>query len=46
MRTRIYKKMGFPYQNLIAEIAAKCNGENLWTDGIRFARPSIVLWNN
>ena len=42
MRTRITKRMLFPYQNYFAEIAAKCNGESLWTDGIKFARPAFL----
>ena len=44
MRTRIMKRMAFPYENLFAEIAAKVSGNNLWTDGIRYARP--VLFKN
>lgn len=46
MRQRITTRMKFPYQNKFAEIAAKCSGEILWTDGIRFVRPSFVLWKN
>jgi len=46
MRTRITKQMSFPYQNKFAEIAAKCSGKSLWTDGIRFVRPSFSLWKN
>ena len=41
MRTRITKRMSFPYQKFCAEIAAKCSGKDLWTDGIRFARPVL-----
>ena len=33
--------MSFPYQNFFAEIAAKCCGQSLWTDGIKFARPVL-----
>ena len=43
-RTRIYRSMPFPYEKIKAEICAKCDCMNLWTDGIKFARPSIVLW--
>ena len=45
MRQRIYKAMPFPYQTKMAEICAKCSGADLWRDGIRFARPSVVLWS-
>lgn len=41
MRTRIVKPMGFPFAGKFAEIAAKCSGTNLWTDGIRFVRPQL-----
>lgn len=41
MRTRISKPMKFPHQGLFAEIAAKCSGEKLWMDGIRFVRPAL-----
>jgi len=41
MRTRIIKRMPFPYDKFFAEIAAKCNGKDCWTDGIRFAKPNL-----
>ncbi len=45
-RTRIFRSMPFPFDKLKAEICAKCDSTNLWTDGIRFARPSVVLWKS
>ena len=45
MRQRICVRMPFPYQNKFAEIAAKVNGVNIWTDGIRFVRP-VKLWRD
>ena len=41
MRARITKRMPFPYQNFFAEIAAKCNGQSFWTDGIKYVRPAL-----
>ncbi len=41
MRQRIIKPMGFPFAGKFAEIAAKCSGTKLWTDGIRFVRPQL-----
>lgn len=41
MRTRIVKPMGFPFVGKFAEICAKCNGTELWKDGIRFVRPTL-----
>jgi hypothetical protein len=33
--------MGFPFIGKFAEIAAKCDGTKLWTDGIRYVRPTL-----
>ena len=41
MRQRIVKPLPFPLQGKFGEIAAKCEGMKLWTDGIRFVRPKL-----